>query len=148
MITGLNTLSDHLLLNGISREEACIIFGRSPKTLKRWNESPPEWVLKIIQLLGVKPPFPDCWEDWHFDRHWLVDPAGNSFHINDVKNIWIERQLAKTLHGDETDIYSLKLELEKKIKELESDVTITVELGGLKKHFDITLKEEKVYSFK
>lgn len=142
------TLKEHLLFANISTARACELFGRTERTLTSWNENPPPHVLEVLKLHRRRYRMPQEWENWSFDRHWIIDPAGNAFHINDVKNLWIERQLAQTLHGSKNDVFSLKLELEKRIKELENDVVITVELGGLKRHFDISLKQEKVYNFK
>ena len=139
MIIPSGTLNECLFLNGITKDQACDLFGRSPATLKRWNDNPPPWVLRIIKLIGVKPSFPDEWEDWHFDRHWLVDPAGNAFHINDVKNLWIERQLSKSLRGDSLIIHSMKLELEKRLNALDSEISITINIGNIEKEFKIAL---------
>ncbi len=128
----ITTLNDHLLYHGITKKEACKLFGRTPKTLKRWNEEPPEWVLRIIQLMGKKPHFPDEWEGWYFDRHWLVDPAGNSFKQNEMLSSKYNQQIKNHFTGDINTVRSLKLQLEKKIKELNSQITITVNIGNEK----------------
>ena len=123
-------LFEELYLNGITKKEACCLFNRSPKTLERWNNNPPMWVIRIIRLIGKKPPFPDDWYGWYFDRHFIVDPAGNSFHINEVSTIFWTRQLTESLTGSTSNIRSLKTELEKKINALDADITITVNIGS------------------
>ena len=112
----LETLFDHLTYHGISKKEAAKLFGKSEKTLYRWNENPPDWVLRIVQLLGQKPSFPDLWNGWYFDSEFICDPAGNKYHINEVSTIFWTRQLIESLTGSTFEIYSLKGHLEKKLK--------------------------------
>lgn len=135
-----HTLNDHLFMNGITKKEACILFGRTPRTLKNWNEDPPEWVVRIVQLMGEKPAFPDCWRGWYFDREWIVDQAGNSYRQCDLQaNVHYARSL-HAMCGKEEDIYILKDELKNKIKALSSEISITVNVGKeLKKEFKIAL---------
>ena len=144
----LETFSDHLQYHAISKDEACKLFGRTRKTLNVWENDPPEWALRIIQLMGKKPPFPVNWEGWYFEKDFICDPAGNKYHQNEVKSSLYTERANKLITGDNMTITSLKMELEKKIAELNNDVVITVELGGLKRHFDISLKKDKIYSFK
>ena len=112
----LETLNDYLSYHGISKKEACELFGKSEKTLYRWNENPPAWVLRIIQLMGKKPAFPDDWEGWYFDRDWLVDPAGNSYHLKDINALFWQRQFFRSTVGNQSDILTLKNHLEKQLK--------------------------------
>ena len=133
------TLYDHLSLAGISKKEACKLFGKTPRTLKRWNEDPPQWVLNIVRMIGEYKVMPSQWSGWYFDRQWIVDPAGNAYHHNDVSNLWIERQITKSVRGDCMTIHSLKNELEKRIQAFSSELSITVNLGEMKKEFRVAL---------
>lgn len=134
-----HTLNDHLLIHGITREEACILFGRTLKTLKRWNEKPPEWVIRIIQLMGKKPPFPDCWNDWYFDRNWIVSPEGNGYSQRDILASKYAVNAYKGITGEQSDITILKNELERKINILDSDIRLTVNIGEEIHKFKIAL---------
>jgi len=124
------TLNDHLLLAGISKKEACVLFGRSQRTLQSWNDNPPDWVLRIIRLMRKQPPFPDCWDGWYFDRHFLVDSAGNSYSQKDINALFWQRQLFKVTAGEDHNILILKNELERKLQRLESRIHITLERDG------------------
>jgi len=124
------TLKDHLFRAGITEAEACELFGRTPRTLKNWNDEPPEWTLRIIRLMRKHPPFPDCWDGWYFDRHFLVDPAGNSYSITDINHLFFQRQFFDTINGSTNNILNLKSELERKIKHLESTLTIQLSHNG------------------
>ncbi len=124
------TLNDHLLLAGISKKEACILFGRSKRTLESWNDNPPDWVLRIIRLMRKQPPFPDCWDGWYFDRHWLVDDAGNSYSQKDINHLFWQRQFFRNTVGDEHNILVLKEELEHRIKQNKAKICITLEKDG------------------
>lgn len=113
------SLFEHLQLNGISKQEACQLFGKSCKTLERWNDNPPDWAVRIIKLFGKKPPFPDNWHGWYFDNDFIVDPAGNKYHINEVSSIFWNRQLIQSLTGDKMDS-TIKISLENSGEEIKS----------------------------
>ena len=121
------TLRERLKYANISIERACELFGRTERTLWNWNANPPSHVLEVIKLHGSRHRMPEGWENWYFDRHWLVDPDGNAFNQRDVKNLWIERQVTRSIRGDTADIYSLKLELERRL-EAQKNPAFTIEV--------------------
>lgn len=114
----LETLSDYLCYHKITKEDACKLFGRTDRTLARWENEPPEWAIRIIKLLGHsnKQLFIDEWENWYFDKDYLVDDSGNKYNIAEIRAIFYTRQLTDTLTGDQMVVRSLKQRLEKQLK--------------------------------
>ncbi len=56
------------------------------------------------------------WDGWWFDRHFLVDPAGNAYNQNDIRSVFFTRQLHKEIRGTPLKVLSLKRELERRIR--------------------------------
>lgn len=112
----LETLSDYLAYHGLTHADACELFGRSSRTLKRWEQKPPHWVIKIIQMIGQYKVMPQEWHGWYFDRDFLSDPAGNKYHIDEVRSIFMTRQFMDTVRGDKMTICSMKQYLEERLK--------------------------------
>jgi hypothetical protein len=112
----LETLSDHLYFYRMSKEHACKLFGRTPRTLKRWEKNPPDWVINIIKNLGGNNHIPSYWSGWNFNGEFFCDPSGNKYHQNDINSLFIQRQLSESLVGDNLTIRSLKTHLEEQLR--------------------------------
>lgn len=55
------------------------------------------------------------WDNWYFWNGYLVDPDGNRYSADMVRSSVWTQQLKRELTGTELKIYSLKLELEKRL---------------------------------
>ncbi len=124
----MQTLSDHLKFYQITSIEACKLFGRSQRTLKRWEDSPPEWVLRIVEMVGQHKLMPEIWLGWYFADEFLYDPDGNKYHYNDVRMLWLTLQRIRN-YEDPAMIDSLKTVLQRKIDLLNSEIKLTIQVG-------------------
>lgn len=73
------------------------------------------------------------WVGWSVDGEWLIDDGGNKYHVNDIRALFMERQVTKSVIGKDYHIRSLKLELENKIKALEPPRVEIIYGDGTKK---------------
>jgi hypothetical protein len=69
---------------------------------------------------------PEDWQGWYFDTDgFLIDNAGNHYHIDEIRTIFWTRQLTRELTGSQSNILSLKQELKNKIKTINSKITLS-----------------------
>lgn len=59
------------------------------------------------------------WKGWRFDGKYIVDPWGNKYHQNEVREIFFTRQLIRELTGSTLQVRSLKEELKRKIEAIQ-----------------------------
>jgi hypothetical protein len=64
------------------------------------------------------------WDGWLVDGDFLLDPAGNHYHRNEIRAIFFDRQLIRELRGSDLKIYSLKQELERKLELMKPPIVI------------------------
>lgn len=64
------------------------------------------------------------WSGWIVDGDFLIDPAGNHYHRDEIRAIFFNRQLTRELRGSTLKVRSLKQELERKISETQAPVII------------------------
>ena len=126
----LESLTDHLFHFNISEKDALILFDISVSTFKRWNKKPPSWVINIIKMIGSYKVLPTAWDGWYFNDEFLCDDAGNKYSQNDIKAIFFTKQSINSLIGNQSNVISLKSELEKKIKTLKSEISISLVTNG------------------
>lgn len=107
-------LSQSIRLSGLTKKQFIELFDISQRTYERWEKNTPRRILNILSRLRHNSP---AWENWTFDRHFIVDPAGNAYTQTDVMNIFWTRQLTDTLTGKPSNVRSLKSHLETKIKQ-------------------------------
>lgn len=67
-------------------------------------------------LLWNRIPQNEHWTGWHFYDDFLYDEAGNRYHVNDVRSVFMTRQLYHSISGFPHNVCSLKMQLEEKIK--------------------------------
>lgn len=64
------------------------------------------------------------WDGWIVDGDFLLDPAGNHYHRDEIRAIFFDRQLIRELRGSSLKVYSLKQELERKLAVMQTPVII------------------------
>ena len=126
----MKSLSSYLFKNNLSKERLCKLICKSERTLRRYENDPPSWVVNIIEEFGNKKAIPKSWDGWYFDDGFLFDSDGNGFQKDEIRGIFMTRQLSRNLIGDTGNVVSLKNELEEKLKLLDSTITINLENSG------------------
>lgn len=121
------SLIDHIECLGMSKQEFAGIVGRSVRTIERWNQRPPPWIIRFITIYISKDAYiPKNWQGWYFDTDgFLMDNTGNHYHIDEIRAIFWTRQLTRELMGSQSNILSLKQELKNKIKTINSEITLS-----------------------
>ena len=112
----------------VPRAEFMKMFNISERTYQRWNKNPPEWVVNLFKMAITRNPLtPEIWKGWQFDGDLIIDPDGNSYHVNEVRAIFWNRQLIETLTGNRpSSILSMKAHLEKRIKATQATLNISL----------------------
>lgn len=123
------TLKDYLSQYGIKLDDAAELFGRTRKTLLRWNNNPPIWVIRIIKMIGQHQALPEIWDGWYFDNEFLCCPDGNRYHYNEVRMLWLTLQRIRN-YEDPLMIESMKRKLQRKMDLLNSEIKVTVQVGN------------------
>jgi len=120
---------DNLLIQfSVPRAEFMRMFDISERTYQRWNKKPPTWVVNLFRMAIAKNPLtPEIWDGWMFDNDLIIDPDGNSYHIDEIRAIFWNRQLISTLTGTRpSNIASLKTHLDRRIKATQSTLNISL----------------------
>ena len=68
------------------------------------------------------------------DQGVIYDNEGNHYYKDEIRSIFFQRQLHKTLMGDQYEIKSLKKQLEKKLKDIALP-SITIEWGEVQERY-------------
>jgi hypothetical protein len=66
------------------------------------------------------------WENWSFEKEFLIDDAMNKYHIDDIRSLFFQRQLHQNILGNKFDIVCLKSVLEKRIQELDGEIVVSI----------------------
>lgn len=120
-------LSDLLTQYCIDKPEFLRLFNISERTYQRWNKQPPAHIVELLRLINQHSPRrPECWNNWFYDRHFLVDPEGNEYSINEIRAIFWNRQLIESLTGTTSNIASLKKHLETRLKAQPAHINISL----------------------
>lgn len=64
------------------------------------------------------------WSGWIVDGDFLIDPAGNHYHRDEIRSIFFTRQLVYELRGSDLKVRSLKQELERKLELMKPPVVV------------------------
>lgn len=112
----LETLSDHLSYHGITKDKACELFGRSPQTIRKWDKSPPPWVLNVLAMVNPRSTIPASWEGFRFYQDRLIMPNGDALTPGQIMSLRLE-QLNRHIIATNTDkIRTLKDHLEHQLR--------------------------------
>lgn len=82
---------------------------------------------------------PTNWKGWTFWESYLVDPDGNRYSPDMVKTSIFTQELAHELTGSPLQVYSMKAQLQKRLKLLAAEPEVVIRWNGQ----EITVKLPK-----
>ncbi|MBA1147949.1 hypothetical protein H0Z60_12925 [Ectothiorhodospiraceae bacterium WFHF3C12] len=98
--------ADLLAHSRLSLENLQELTGRHRTTLRRWldQDSAPLEIRRLVDIIGHgRPPsYAQAWDGWRFMGDILMDPDGQGVSPDEVRSVWICRQLQaelKRLHA-------------------------------------------------